>query len=215
MLFGPIISGVGLIYAGLRDRGLWILVYPMGLLRWQRGEVITFPWDEVTDLVFYRVVECDNPKREVGADGELISAWLPIAKMGSRTLGAHVVLRRNDGVEAILPSSLFDFRRLCRIAQVNTFRALWPNVWAQFLDGRQVEFGSLSLSVDGIHFDKVFLGWHDLEDALVQIGKLIVRSRRQHRPWASLPLQGVSNPHVLAALLIAGPTAARLLAAKE
>src|ERR1700685_3249603 len=40
LLFGPILSGVGFLYAAWRDNGLWVLIYPVGLLRWQSGEVV-------------------------------------------------------------------------------------------------------------------------------------------------------------------------------
>jgi hypothetical protein len=207
LLFGPIVSGIGLIYAAWRDSGLWALIYPMGLLRWQRGEVVTFPWDEVSELSFYRVVECDKPKRTTGPEGELLTSWLPIAKMGSRTLGAHLTLRREDGAQAILPSTIDDFTRLCQSVQEETFRVMWPGVWARFTDGIRVRFGELSLSLAGIHRDGDLLAWYDLDDALVQNGKLVIRSKRHHRAWQEVPLHSVANPHVFAALLAVGPPA--------
>jgi hypothetical protein len=204
-LFGPIISGIGLIYAAWRDSGLWALVYPMGLLRWQRGEVVTFPWEDVSELVFYRVVECDRPNRTTGPEGELTTSWLPIAKMGSRTLGAHLILRREDGAEAILPSTVNEFTRLCRIVQEETFRAMWPRVAARFADGLRVNFGELALSLAGIHREADLLAWYNLDDAIIQNGKLIIRSKRLHRAWQEVPLHSVTNPHVFAALLLIGP----------
>lgn len=205
LLFGPLVTGLGLLYAAWRDRGLWVLNYPMGILRWQRGDVVSFPWDEVTEITFYRVVECERPKRKTGPDGEMTSSWLPIAKMGSRSLGAHLILRREDGAEAILPSSLSEFRRLCQVVQEETFRAMWVKVWDQFLDGQRVRFGSVALSLGGIHRDDDFLPWYELDDAIVQKGKLVIRSRRLFKSWIEVPLHSVVNPHVFVALLITGP----------
>jgi hypothetical protein len=205
ILVSPLLTGIGLLYAAWRDRGLWVLVYPMGILRWQRGEVVTFPWDEVAELTFFRVVECDRPRRTTGPDGAIATSWLPIAKVGSRTLGAHLTLRREDGAEAILPSSVEDFPRLCRVVQEETFRAAWPKVWARFVAGKRVKFGELSLSLGGVHRDGDFLPWDDLDDALVQNGKLLIRARDQHRAWAEVLLPMVINPHVFVALLITGP----------
>jgi hypothetical protein len=209
LLFGPIITGVGLIYAAWRDRGLWVLVFPMGILRWQRGEVVAFPWSEVTELTFYRVVECDRPKRKTGPEREIVASWLPIAKMGSRTLGAHLNIRRNDGAEAILPSSVGDFRRLCQIVQEETFRQLWPGVWSRFLDGKKIMFGELSLSLAGVGSEGELLPWYELEDALIRNGKLIIRARRSGKAWFEMPLHNLPNPHIFAALLIAGPPRGR------
>lgn len=205
LLFGPILTGIGLIYAAWRDRGLWILIYPMGLLRWQRGEVVTFPWDEIAELSFFRVVECERPRRTTGSDGEMVSSWLPIAKMGSKSLGAHIVLRRDDGAEAILPSSLHEFKRLSQVVQEETFMVMWPKAWSRFLEGKRVKFGDLSISLGGLHRDGSFLAWHEIEDTLIKNGKVIIRSRLQHRSWLELPLHLVVNPHVFVALLITGP----------
>ena len=206
-LFGPIISGVGLMYAAWRDGGLWALIYPMGLLRWQRGEVVTFPWDEIKELSFYRVVECEKPRRTTDARGELLTSWLPIAKMGSRTLGAHLILRRDDGAEAILPSSVGDFTRLCRIVQEETFRVMWARTWPSFVEGMRVRFGELALSLAGIHREADLLAWYDLDDVLIQNGKITIRSKRLRRAWQEVPLHSVGNPHIFAALLLVGPPA--------
>jgi hypothetical protein len=203
-LFGPIITGVGLLYAAWRDRGLWVLIYPMGILRWQRGEVVAFPWDEVEQVAFYRVVECDRPKRKSGPNGEIASSWLPIAKMGSRTLGAHLNLRRQDGTEAILPSSVGNFRRLCQVVQEESFRAMWPKVWARYSAGEPVKFGDLSLNLAGIVGDGDLLPWSELDDAIIENGKLIIRARQTRKSWLEVPLHAVPNPHVFAALLICG-----------
>jgi len=207
LLFGPIISGLGLIYAGWRDRGLWVLVYPMGLLRWQRGEVVTFPWDEIDEVLFFRVVECEKPQREIAGDGTIEASWLPIAKYGSRTLGAHLSLIRNDAAEATLPSSLAGFMRLCQVVQEQTFRAKWPAIWERFLSGSRVAFRTVSISLAGVHRDADILPWYELDDALIQNGKLIIKSRRTSKPWLDVPLQTVPNPHVFAALLLIGPSA--------
>jgi len=205
ILFSPVLTGIGLLYVAWRDRGLWVLVYPMGLLRWQRGIVVTFPWNELASMSFYRVVECGRPRRTTATDGAIQTSWLPIAKMGSRTLGAHLVLRRADDAEAILPSSLHEFARLCQIVQEESFRTFWPEAWQRFVDGKRVKFGPLALSLGGIHREGDFLPWDELDDAVVLNGKLIVRSNIMHRSWAELPLAEVINPHVFVAMLITGP----------
>jgi len=207
LLFGPIISGLGFIYAGWRDRGLWVLIYPMGLLRWQRGEVLTFPWDDIDEILFFRVVECEKPRRELNEAGEIVASWLPIAKYGSRTLGAHLTLLRNDSADAILPSAVGGFMRLCQVVQEETFRAMWPAVWERFRSGMRVKFDNISISLAGVHRDADILAWYDLEDALIQNGKLMLKSRRSPRVWLDVPLQSIPNPHVFAALLLVGPMA--------
>ena len=64
LLIGPIITGAGLAYSAWRDRGLWVLYFPTGLLRWQRGDLKTFPWDESLEIYFHRIFACEPLQRE-------------------------------------------------------------------------------------------------------------------------------------------------------
>jgi Family of unknown function (DUF6585) len=200
LFFGPMATGLGLIYAAVRDRGLWVLIYPSGILRWQRGEVVTFPWDEIVEVLFHRVVECDRPKRKLGPNGEWLSVWLPILKMRSRSLGAYLSLRREDGSEAILPTSLENFHELLRIVQHETFRVLWPKMIYRQAQGRKVHFGLISVGSAGIFFRDERLPWRDFDDVLIANGKLVVRVFGMVKPWIEIPLQFVMNPHLLIAL---------------
>jgi len=209
VLFGPIVTGFGLIYAAFRDRGLWVLIYPMGILRWQRGEVVTFPWQEIREITFHRVVETAKAKRAVGPDGELITVWLPITKEGSRSLGSHLILRRMDAADAILPSSISNYAKLCQAVQEETFRVMWPEAWNRFLEGKRVHFGPLAASFSGLHRDSEFLDWAELEDVQISTGRLKIRSRLLKRPWIEVPLENVDNPHVLIALMIRAPIEVR------
>ena len=201
LFFGPMATGLGLIYAAIRDHGLWVLIYPSGILRWQRGTIVTFPWDEIVELFFYRVVECDRPKRKLGPNGEWVSVWLAILKMRSYSLGAYVTLRREDGSEAILPTSLEDFPELLRIVQDETFRVLWPKMTARLAEGKKVHFGLISIGASGIYFRDERLRWRDLEDNLIANGKLVVRTYGMARPWVEIPLHFVMNPHLFVALV--------------
>ncbi len=200
MFFGPMATGLGLIYAAVRDRGLWVLIYPSGILRWQRGEVVTFPWEEIVEVFMHRVVECERPKRKLGPDGEWLSVWLPILKMRSRSLGAYVTLRREDGSEAILPTSLEHFDQLLKIVQHETFRVLWPTMIGRLAQGRKVHFGLISVGASGIYFGDERLHWRDLEDHYIANGKLTVRAHGMTRPWVEIPLHFVMNPHLFLAL---------------
>src|SRR5215467_740593 len=46
-LLVPPVSGASLLLHMYRNRGLYVLVYPTGLLRLRRGEVDSFPWREI------------------------------------------------------------------------------------------------------------------------------------------------------------------------
>lgn len=201
MFFGPMATGLGLIYAAVRDHGLWVLIYPSGILRWQRGQVVTFPWEEIAEIFFHRVVECDRPKRKFGPNGEWLSVWLPILKMRSRSLGAYVTLRREDGSEAILPTSLEHFELLVKIVQQETFQVHWPKMLARLGQGKRVFFGLVSIGASGIYFRDERLHWRDLDDYLIARGKLIIRAFGMVKPWVEMPLHMLMSPHLFIALV--------------
>ena len=203
-LFSPIITGFGFLYAVWRDRGLWVLIYSTGILRWQNGTVVTFPWNDLESVSLHRVQSCGRPKRLKDEDGEFMSVWLPIEKMRSYSMGAHLDLLRNDGSTAIFPSSLTDFQRFTQVVQEETFKALWIPRKEAFQRGEWIDFGPVSLSRTGIHFHEAILRWRDFEDTFIHQGKLVIRSKSQKFPWVQIPLNYLMNPHIFAAMVLHG-----------
>ena len=80
---------MSLLLAAWRDRGLWVLVFPQGLLRWQRGAVASFPWDEIERVSFSRVLAFGPVEVAHDATGAPESAWLPLGKSGTKMLGGR------------------------------------------------------------------------------------------------------------------------------
>ena len=200
VLFGLPVLGAALMASAYRDRGLWVLVYPQGVLRWQRGEVVSFPWPDVQKLTL-RVTRAGELERTVGPGGETLSAWLPLE---ADVFGSTLELRRNDGVEGQFPAGLGEFGRLARLLQEETFRRQWPRAWEDFRAGRPVSFGGLTVGLQGLRSGTELLPWQDLKEVKVAGGKLTITGKSRWRTFSETPVAEVPNPHVLLALVEAG-----------
>jgi hypothetical protein len=197
-LFVPPLSGLSLLLHMYHNRGLFILVYPNGLLRLRRGEVDSFPWGEVahvrlrlqrTDAVFVR-----------DADGKPVVCWLPADAPTFKLGDAGVTVVRDDGVEAHFGPALSDYEALAAEVQKRTFAALWPGVRARFRDGDRIAFGELEADTAGLRHNGKLLPWRELKELTIAQGKLSVKQTGKWLPWALVEVGSVPNPHVLFAL---------------
>lgn len=209
ILFGMPFAGCTLLVVAWRDRGLWVLVFPTGILRWQRGIVQSFPWDEVEAIYLVRVLKCDPLHGRWDYEGKRLTAWIPWDQPGYRLFGAHLLLQRTDGVEGTLPPALTDFAKLNQLIQEAIYEKVWPEIWERFLAGEEIEFGDFAVSVDGIRKGDNILRWKKFQIANIDAGKLVIRAHGKWRPWADLPIQKLSNPHLFLALVEQGATPAR------
>ena len=116
-----------------------------------------------------------------------------------------MAVRRDDGSEAVLPSSLTDFAALHRLVQEETFRRLWPAVWRRFAEGGPVEFGDFILSRRGVHKGADLLAWADVDEVGSNAGRVTIKARGRWRAWSETPVHRVPNPHLLLTLIRMGP----------
>lgn len=194
-LFGP-----ALLWHMYRNRGLFVLVYPTGLLRLRRGEVDSFPWDEI-DRVTIKVQRAEAALFSRGPDGSPTACWLPVHVPAVKIWEAGVSVYRQDGVAAHFGPVLTDYDLLAEEIQKRTFAALWPLVLGQFRAGRTVTFGDLEVTPAGLRHAGKFLRWRDLKELAVAQGKLTVKQAGKWLPWLVADITGVPNPHVLFALV--------------
>jgi len=193
------LSGAGLLWHMYRQRGLFVLVYPTGLLRLRRGEVDSFPWREV-DHVRLKVQRSAAAHIDRGPDGAPVACWLPAEVPTFQLWNAGLSVAREDGIEAHFGPALSDFDRLAEEVQRRSFTFLWPIVWARFVSGTPVLFGELELSRAGLRHGGKFLRWADLKELAVAQGKLSIKQGGKWLPWAVLDAYAIPNPHVLFAL---------------
>jgi hypothetical protein len=210
LLFGPPIMGLYLFYAAWRDQGLWVLAYPTGVLRWQRGQVVSFPWSEIEKIVLHRVTKVDAIQGKGDGQGNPVTAWLPLEDAGSRFLGSQVELVRHDGVSGYFPSSIEGYdEALSRMLQEETFRVLWPRIWERYRAADALTFGDITVSWGGIHKGSDLLPWSEFLEAKIASSKVVIGRVGKWRPFAEVPIASVPNPHLLFTLLTVGkPTVA-------
>jgi hypothetical protein len=193
------LSGPFLLWHMYRQRGLFVLVYPTGLLRLRRGEVDSFPWREV-DHVRLKVQRTGAATITRDPDGTLTACWLPAEVPTFQLWNAGLSVAREDGVEAHFGPALSDFDQLAAEIQKRSFVFIWPVVWDRFVAGTPVAFGDLEVSRTGLRYAGKFLRWAEVKELSVAQGKLSVKQAGKWLPWALIDMHGIPNPHILFAL---------------
>jgi hypothetical protein len=199
LLFILPLSGGALLLHMYRQRGLYVLVYPTGLLRLQRGEVDSFPWREV-EHVKLKVQRAAAADFERDADGAVVACWLPAEVPSFQLWNAGLTLARDDGVTVHFGPALSDYDLLAAEVQKRVFAVAWPRVWAGFVEGRVIAFGDLEATRAGLRHAGKFLPWGDLKEIAVAQGKLSVKQGGKWLPWVILDVHEIPNPHLLFAL---------------
>ncbi len=194
------LSGGALLIHMYRERGLFVLIYPTGLLRLRRGEVDSFPWREV-DHVRVNVQRAAEAEIDRGMDGELLACWLPAEVPTFQLWKAGFSIAREDGVTVHFGPALTDYDRLAEEVQRRTFVAIWPLVWAGFLNGRSIAFDDIDVSRGGLRYSGKFLPWAEVKEMTVAQGKLSIKQGGKWLPWVLLDVKSIPNPHILFALV--------------
>lgn len=201
-LFVLPLSGLSLLLHMYRNRGLYVLVYPAGLLRLRRGEVDSFPWAEVerVQLKVQRAAGAEFAYDASDADGAPTACWLPVDVPTFKLWDAGLTVVRADGVEAHFGPALTDYDVLAAEVQKRTFAALWPAALARFRAGERIDFGELEVGRAGLLNNGKLLPWRELKELTIAQGKLSVKQAGKWLPWALVDVGGVPNPHLLFAL---------------
>lgn len=195
----PPVSGASLLWHMYRNRGLFVLVYPTGLLRLRHGEVDSFPWNEI-ESVRLRVQRAEAAEFDRD-NGAVRACWLTPDIPTFKLWDAGLTVVRIDGVEVHFGPALTDYEQLAVEVQKRSFAALWRRVRARFLGGERVEFGELEVSPAGLSHAGKLLRWTDLKELAVAQGKLSIKQSGKWLPWALIDMASVPNPHVLFALV--------------
>lgn len=199
LLFFLPLSGLALLLHMYRNRGLFVLVYPTGLLRLRHGEIDSFPWSEI-DRITVRIQRAEDAQFAHDDNGNLVACWLPPDAPTFKLWNAGVTVTRSDGVEAHFGPALSDYEQLAVEVQKRTFAALWPALRRAFRGGETISFGELELDSRGLRFAGKHLPWRELKELTVGQGKLSAKQAGKWLPWALIDMASVPNPHLLFAL---------------
>lgn len=199
LIMPPIIGG-GLLWHLWRHRGERVLVYESGLLRLQRDEVDSFPWDDIR-AVRMRITPVGEPQFNRDDNGTLTEAWLVTSAPTFQVWNVWIDVARTDGVSTRLTAVLADFPELVATIQRRTFPALWALTQEALALGVPVEFGdNFTATADGIQQKKTFIRWDQMK-YLSLAGKLLTIKRRG--AWLAgiaCDASTLNNLHVLFAL---------------
>jgi hypothetical protein len=200
-IFWPIGTGIALLVNLYRQRGLYVLVYPTGLLRLRRGEVESFPWDEVAE-VRLKTQKTDCANHLLNERGEPIACWLPAEVPDVQVWNAGLTVVRADGTKAEFGPVLAGYAELAAEVQQRSFPPLWADALRRFRDGLMLPFGPLEVSLAGVHHKGQLLRWADVGKVSIANGQLVVGQKGKWLPFAAVrPAADVPNLHVLFALV--------------
>ena len=176
MFIGP---GVGLylIRFAVRSLKLWTLVYPNGLFVWHRGSVLAFPWDEIRAVQITGLPDKAAMQKTMGSGDLPAAVWYDLEKSRRRIFGTTITLTRTDGEQVSLYSTLDDFQTLGERVQKETFRRLFPQFWADLMDGAKLEFGPVTCDHDVVTVGKKSLPWAEVDTVARASDKLEIKRR--------------------------------------
>jgi hypothetical protein len=201
LLFTPPVFGVVLLVHMYRNRGLYVLIYPSGLLRLRRGEVDSFPWGEI-EAVKVNARKKAEVRVERDPAGRPTACWVDAALPLVKVWEAGVTVVRDDGVQAHLSPALSDFAQLSEEVQRRTFARLWPAAWDRLRSGGSVDFDDLEVEAGGLRHDTRYLPWAKVREVLVDAaGRLTVKQEGRWAVWLWKDAGAVPNLHVLLALV--------------
>jgi hypothetical protein len=200
LLLTPPVIGVAILWHMYRQRGLTVLVYPTGLLRLQRGEVDSFPWDDIAEIRM-KLQRLDSPRILYDSEGDPTQCWLPVETPTFQIWKAGITVMRTDDTEAHFGPALAEFDRLAKLIQRKTFPRAWADAREQLLSGETVVFGDLDVSPAGLRHAGKKLPWRDVKELTIAQGRLTIKKVGGWLPWAILDVSKVPNPHVLFALV--------------
>lgn len=199
-LLAPPVFGALVLWHMHRNRELFVLVYPTGLLRLRRGEVESYPWAEISHIQL-KVQRVETPEFQFDLAGNVKTCWLPVEVPSVQMWNAGLTVVRTDGAEAHFGAALADYERLAEEIQKRTFSAAWAEALAQFRAGETVVFGDIEVLPTGIRFAKKSLAWERVKEVSIAQGMLSIKRSGRWLPWIVRTIQDVPNPHVLFALI--------------
>jgi hypothetical protein len=199
-LLAPPVFGALVLWHMYRNRELFVLVYPTGLLRLCRGEVESYPWAEIRHIQL-KVQRVESPEFQFDLAGNIKACWLPVEVPSVQIWNAGLTVVRADGAEAHFGAALADYERLAEEIQKRTFSAGWAEALSQFRDGEPVVFGDIEVLPTGIRFAKKSLAWERVKEVSIAQGMLSIKRSGRWLPWIVRTIHDVPNPHVLFALI--------------
>lgn len=198
-VFVPAGIGATLLYRLSRTRGLTVLTYPTGILIVNRGDVVSFAWDEIVEIRLGNVSDAVIAYEKIGQIASLVlpgrnTFWYG----GSNTL----TLTTSDGRTGEIPVALAGFKELTIRIQQETARRLWPMTVDRFRSGEPMTFGPFTAQHDELRHGSRAIPWNEIDRVIVLSISLIVRRKAGlFKPWQKVAISEIPNPHLFLRLV--------------
>jgi hypothetical protein len=193
------VSGVLVLWNVYRSRGLHVLLYPTGLLKFQRGEVESFPWGEIETVR----LKTDQGSVEAVRDeaGAAAECWVAVEAPLVQFWKAGLTVARADGSSARLTPAVEGYADLVERVQRATLPDVLAKAMAKYRAGEAVAFGPLTVTWAGLESAGKLLPWPDLAEIALAGKNLTVKRKSKWLAWATHELEQVPNPHAFLTLV--------------
>lgn len=201
-------GGMALVSFALGSLRMWVLVYPTGLFVWHRGAVVAFPWEEIDRLYFQGLPAGATFRQRADTQGMPSEAWYDLSKGGGQLMGTTLSVVRRDGVVVKITSVLTGFAELGERIQRETMRQLFPDARARLRQGELLDFNEFKLSRHGLLSGGKFLRTREIDRIDRSKADLRVFSKGKKKPFTTIELLALPNPHLFMAMveaLVNGP----------
>jgi hypothetical protein len=182
VVWGPValVGGVMLVVRAYRNLGLWVVVFPEGVVRVCHDDMQAFFFEEISKL--WQKTNFLNWNY----------AW-----QGALVFTAQ----RADGTEISFDDSLPGLKELGQILKRETLPYLLPKSLEAYDAGRTLDFGKVRISVGGLAQGAESLPWREVKSIVLDDSQLTVYKKNKWGHWLHVAGSEIPNFHVLQQLL--------------
>jgi len=161
--------------------GQKVITFEKGFVQINRGKFLVVSWKDV-DYVWQAVVD-----RKVNG----------INKGTSYTY----TIKLRDGIQTTFNNTLGNIKRLGQILMHESSQAIYPRAMKAYNKGKTVNFGSLGVSQDGLHYSGSMLEWDEIDAVEIKEGYLSVSKSGKWFNWCNIAASAVPNIYVFTSMV--------------
>jgi hypothetical protein len=173
IFLGCLGGAVMFIARGLHTKGNKVYLYTRGLILTSKSEPDEgYRWDQIGGL---RVKAVEQKVRKYTATTHYYS------------------IRRLDGQQTVLSDNIPRMRELWAIVTKEVNAVLWPRIQRLYQQGKNISFGPLTISRQGISTSKNRLSWDQVKGCTIADGRVVVEQQGQQALWADIAADEFTN----------------------
>lgn len=182
VVFGLVFLAGGIaLLRGMKKAGRTrVEVHAGGLVLHEGAEVFFCPWKEIVAVT----------EKEAVTGGEVVQESLNHESRAFR-------LRLRSGQEVALKSYISGLVELGAIVKRETLPHLKQQCKAELKEQRKIDFGPISLRLEGVEVQGELLPWHEVTTIDRKGGWIRVQRLGESKSWKQLKLAEVPNAHVM------------------